>query len=171
MLSDLVFKSFIAGILASLACRLGALPLAWKRLDVQRRSGLGFAFAAGLMLTASIVNLIIEGLTLGMENGLELWRTLHVVCGMLSGAVFLWVVHKFLSEERMQQQQWKRWGSRKEVLIFLAMAVHSIPEGVAVGVGFVGEEHYQVAALGKYIALAIAIHNIPEGLTVAIPMR
>jgi zinc transporter ZupT len=52
------------------------------------------------------------------------------------------------------------------------MSIHSIPEGVAVGVGFASEKHLAEAkGLGLYITLAIAIHNIPEGLAVAIPMR
>ena len=50
------------------------------------------------------------------------------------------------------------------------MSVHSIPEGVAVGVGYASEEVY-ATQLGSYIALAIAIHNIPEGLAIAIPLR
>ena len=64
----------------------------------------------------------------------------------------------------------KAWGGRTGVLIFLAMTVHSIPEGVAVGVGYAAEK-IGAHGLGSYIALAIAIHNIPEGLAVAIPMR
>ncbi len=52
------------------------------------------------------------------------------------------------------------------------MAFHSIPEGVAVGVGFGSEGHHeQLEGLGLYIALAISIHNMPEGLAVALPMR
>lgn len=62
--------------------------------------------------------------------------------------------------------------SRHELLIFIAMTIHSIPEGLAVGVGYASTTHVATAAgIGNYIALAIAIHNIPEGLAVAIPLR
>ena len=168
---EIVWNSFVAGILASLACGLGALPLALKSLDVQKRAGLGYALAAGLMLTASIVNLIMPGLTMGNGPDLQLGQTVEVVGGILLGAAFIWVVHQYLSPERLEQHHWKRWGNRSQILIFIAMAVHSIPEGVAVGVGYAGGEHYALPSLGGYIALAIAIHNIPEGLAVAIPMR
>ena len=59
------------------------------------------------------------------------------------------------------------------MLIFLAMCVHSIPEGVAVGVGYTAEatDYAHNPHLGDYLALAIGIHNIPEGLAVAIPLR
>ncbi len=66
----------------------------------------------------------------------------------------------------------KSFGSRREILIFVAMSFHSVPEGIAVGVGYASEELVADADnLGSNIALAIAIHNIPEGLAVAIPMR
>jgi zinc transporter ZupT len=51
------------------------------------------------------------------------------------------------------------------------MTAHSIPEGVAVGVGYGSETHLHVDKFGHYIAIAIGIHNIPEGLAVALPMR
>jgi len=89
---------------------------------------------------------------------------------MLLGAVFLWGTDRYLSPVRLQRAAWKRMGSRAEILIFVTMSVHSIPEGVAVGVGYASEEAF-ATQLGSYIALAIAIHNIPEGLAVAIPLR
>ncbi len=52
------------------------------------------------------------------------------------------------------------------------MSFHSMPEGVAVGVGYASAQHVpDIEHLGTYIALAIAIHNVPEGLAVSIPMR
>ena len=69
-----------------------------------------------------------------------------------------------------KKKEWSRLGSRAELLIFFAMMVHSIPEGIAVGVGYTSGE-LNDSHLGSYIALAIAIHNIPEGLAIAIPMR
>lgn len=171
MPTEIVWQSFIAGLLACLACGMGALPLLIKRFDIQKRDGLGYAFAAGLMMTASIVNLVMPGLTMGNETSLTLGRTLQVVAGILAGSLFIWFVHGYLTPQRMEQAKWKRWGNRSQVLIFVAMAVHSIPEGVAVGVGYAGGEHYEIEHLGGYIALAIALHNIPEGLAVAIPMR
>jgi zinc transporter ZupT len=56
-------------------------------------------------------------------------------------------------------------------LVFLAMTIHSVPEGVAVGVGYGAEGRIDEPGLGLRLAIAIAIHNIPEGMAVAIPMR
>jgi len=156
-------------VLASFACGLGALPLAIKSIDLQKHTGVAYAAAGGLMFAASVYNLILPGLTLSSST-IQFSDAAPVIVGILLGAGFLSVTDKYLSHERLEQTNWKRFGSRAQLLIFIAMSVHSIPEGVAVGVGYSSEAVYS-NNLGNYIALAIAIHNIPEGLAVAVPMR
>ncbi len=91
---------------------------------------------------------------------------------MALGCAFLWVVERSLTPERLRSRFLSRLGGRVEALVFVAMAFHSIPEGVAVGVAFASETHLKAAAgLGLYITIAITIHNIPEGLAVALPMQ
>ncbi len=166
---EVLTKSFIAGILASVACGLGVLPLLFRRVDLKRHTGIGYGLTGGLMFAASVYNLILPGLTLKAHE-LTLSEVTPVMLGILLGASFLWGADYFLSPQRLAQAHWQRWGTRKEILIFLTMSIHSIPEGVAVGVGFASEAVY-AGNLGTYIALAIAIHNIPEGLAVGIPLR
>lgn len=164
-----ILQSLVAGILASFACGLGALPLAIKAIDLHKHTGLAYSAAGGLMFAASVYNLILPGLTLSSEH-VQLADAIPVVLGILIGALFLSQVDNFFSPQRLEQGNWKRWGNKAQILIFVAMAVHSIPEGVAVGVGYASSAVYE-NNLGNYIALAIALHNIPEGLAVAIPMR
>lgn len=166
---DILIKSLVAGLLASLACGLGALPLLIRRLDLTHQTGVGYGFAGGLMFAASVYNLILPGLTLSSEH-VTAAQALPVVGGILLGAAFLWFTDRLMPHDFAEGATWKKWGGRSGVLIFIAMSVHSIPEGVAVGVGYASEEVYG-GQMGTYIALAIAIHNIPEGLAVAIPMR
>lgn len=169
MPTELLMNSFLAGMLASLACGLGVLPLLFNRIDIKRHTGIGYGVAGGLMMAASVYNLILPGLKLE-SNEMTLVEVLPVLIGILLGSSFLWTSEQFLNEERLSRASWKRFGGRTEILIFLAMTIHSIPEGVAVGVGFASEGVYNTN-IGSYIALAIAIHNIPEGLAVALPMR
>jgi len=169
LLPPFVIKSLVAGLLASVACGLGALPLGFARLGLQRRTGVAYGVAGGLMFAASVYILILPGLTLTASH-VTLASVAPVILGILLGAAFLWYTDLYLSPERLERGPWTRLGSRSQILIFVAMAVHSIPEGVAVGVGYASEAAYDTH-LGNYIALAIAIHNIPEGLAVAIPMR
>jgi len=164
-----ITESLVAGILASFACGLGALPLAIKGIDLQKHTGIAYSAAGGLMFAASVYNLILPGLTLSSTH-IKLADALPVVLGIVLGAVFLSQADHYLSPERLEQTNWKRFGNKAQLLIFVAMSVHSIPEGVAVGVGYSSEAVYS-NNLGHYIALAIALHNIPEGLAVAVPMR
>lgn len=164
-----ITDTLTAGILASFACGLGALPLAIKSIDIQRQTGIAYAGAGGLMFAASVYNLILPGLTL-QSASIDLSTAAPVISGILLGALFLSQADRYLSPERLEQANWKRFGNKAQLLIFIAMSVHSIPEGVAVGVGYSSEAVY-ANNLGDYIALAIGIHNIPEGLAVAIPMR
>jgi ZIP family zinc transporter len=164
-----ITESLVAGILASLACGLGALPLAIKSIDFQKQTGIAYAGAGGLMFAASVYNLILPGLTLS-SSAIDLAQAVPVIFGILLGAGFLWWADRYLSTGRLEQPNWQRFGNRSQLLIFIAMAIHSIPEGVAVGVGY-SSEAVHANHLGDYIALAIAIHNIPEGLAVAVPMR
>lgn len=164
-----LIKSLIAGIVASFACGAGALPLAIKKIDPAKHTGIGYGIAGGLMFAASVYNLILPGLTIsGYQMGIL--QLLPVIFGILLGSIFLYLTHNFLSPQRLETREWKRWGGKVEILIFVTMLIHSIPEGVAVGVGYASEEVVQTE-LGNYIALAITIHNIPEGLAVAIPLR
>ena len=164
-----ITNSLIAGILASFACGFGALPLAIRGINLEKHTGIAYSAAGGLMFAASVYNLILPGLTI-RSSSIHLAQALPVIVGILLGASFLSLVDRYLSTERLEQDSWKRFGTKAQLLIFIAMAVHSIPEGIAVGVGYSSEAVY-ANNLGNYIALAIALHNIPEGLAVAVPLR
>lgn len=175
MFDEPVIKSVVAGLIASVACGLGVLPLFWRRVNVQKHTGLAYAFSGGLMFAASVYNLILPGLTMDSEL-MSLRRVSLVLAGILLGALVLWRADVLLSRINPKGESVRRWGGRAGLLIFLAMMIHSIPEGVAVGVGYASEEVFASKGaygerLGSYIAIAIGVHNIPEGLAVAIPLR
>jgi ZIP family zinc transporter len=167
-----VLECFLAGLAASLACGLGALPLAFERLHLERRIGLGYAFAGGLMMAASVYNLLMPAFATSGKEATRLWPVANILVGLFLGCAAMWAVQIFLTPERLRSNWLRPFGGRTAALVFLAMAFHSIPEGVAVGVGYGAEGRGGIyAGLGLYIAVAIAIHNIPEGLAVALPMR
>lgn len=165
-------ESVIAGLAASIACGLGALPVLIPGIDIEKRIGIGYGFAAGLMFAASVYNLLLPAFTLGDDAAMKLQPVLLILAGMLAGCLCLWLVQRHLTEERLKATWLRPLGGRVEALIFVAMALHSVPEGIAVGVGFGAEEHHEsLSGLGRFIAVAISIHNMPEGLAVALPMR
>jgi ZIP family zinc transporter len=166
-----VVDAFVAGLLASLACGLGALPLLVRRFQLEKKVGLGYAFAAGLMFSASVYNLLLPAFTLGAA-GTKLAAVLKILAGLAAGAWLIGWVESTLTPDRLDHAALRLFGGRTGALVFLAMTFHSIPEGVAVGVGYGAETHLPAGqGFGRYIALAIAFHNIPEGLAVALPLR
>lgn len=166
-----VLQSLVAGTIASMACGFGALPLLIKKINIEKHVGLAYGFAGGLMFAASVYNLLLPALNLG-TNSLALGQATMALAGLFSGAAFIWTLECYLTPERIRSLNIRWLGSKKEILIFIAMSCHSIPEGIAVGVGYGSVEGLATGSdLGHYIAIAIAIHNIPEGLAISIPMR
>jgi zinc transporter, ZIP family len=115
--------------------------------------------ASGMMLSASVFALADKALRRG--NALE------VVAGMLAGAAFFAWSARVVAAHHWHLGKWSDTASRQSIVVIGAMFVHSIPEGVAIGVGYAtGEMRF-----GLLLATAIAIHNIPEGTAVALPLR
>ncbi len=133
-------------------------------------------FAAGVMIAASFWSLLAPSIALSAEMGLIPW--LAPLIGFLLGGAFLRLLDRILphlhlfaslSEAEGVSTRWRR-----VVLLVLAITLHNIPEGLAVGVAFgavsvgLGTE-----GLGAAVALAIGIglQNLPEGTAVSLPLR
>lgn len=117
------------------------------------------AFAAGVMLAAAVLGLILPSVEQGGRLGV-----LVSTLGIFSGAVCI----NFLDKAMPSLYKVGGAGERGErVLLFVtAVAIHNLPEGIAAGVGF-GTDSVNGALL---IALGIALHNIPEGMVIISPL-
>jgi len=174
----IVVHAVVAGLAASAACGLGVLPLFIPKLDPKRHIGIGYGLAGGLMFSASVYSLLGPALKMNQFRfqNMSVADVGPVIVGLLAGAAFLSVSEVWLKnhQRRHADADFNAWGGRVGLLVFLAMTVHSMPEGIAVGTGYTAGEVETALGegdLGAYVALAIAIHNIPEGLAVAIPLR
>ncbi|MEY4193693.1 MAG: hypothetical protein RLZZ226_61 [Pseudomonadota bacterium] len=155
----------LASILAGLATGLGALPALLYR-DVSRKTlNTLLGGAAGVMLAATAFSLIVPGI----QYGNQLWPKLGVyivAIGIMTGAVFLVMVDRWLPYERYLENG-ESFSSLKKVWLFIAAIVlHNFPEGMAVGVSFGSGDWHN----GTALAIAIGLQNIPEGLAVAMPL-
>jgi len=133
-------------------------------------------FAAGVMIAASFFSLLLPAIDMAESLGVPGW--LPAVAGFLLGGVFLWLVDKILphlhqglatSEAEGIKTHWQR-----SVLLVLAITMHNIPEGLAVGVAFGAvAAGIPSASLTSAIALAIGIglQNFPEGMAVSMPLK
>ena len=133
-------------------------------------------FAAGVMTAASFWSLLAPAIELSEMSNFPKWFPAAV--GFLTGGAFLWCVDKTLPHLhpglRIEEAEGIKTNWKKSILLVLAITLHNVPEGLAVGVAFgaLGTD-YSSATLGGAIALAIGIgiQNLPEGAAVAVPLR
>lgn len=133
-------------------------------------------FAAGVMIAASFWSLLNPAIEMTKNDGGVPW--IPAVVGFLSGGAFLLAVDKILPHLHLGRKMDKAEGIKTEwkrsVLLVLAITLHNIPEGLAVGVAFGAlSSNADAGALAGAITLAIGIglQNFPEGAAVSIPLR
>ncbi len=136
----------------------------FKRLS-HRFSDIVLSFAAGVMLAAAVLGLILPSLDYGGE-----WGLLITVVGIFAGALCLNLIdklvphlHKLVGAEPEAHHN----AQLSRVLLFVtAIAIHNLPEGIAAGVGFGAGD----SSRALLIAGGIALQNIPEGMVIIGPM-
>ena len=133
-------------------------------------------FAAGVMIAASFWSLLAPGIEMAEQLGHTPWLT--AVIGFMGGGIFMRLTDRFLphlhpglniSKSEGVKTSWQR-----STLLVLAITLHNIPEGLAVGVAFGAvAAGLPSATIGGAIALAIGIgiQNFPEGTAVSVPLR
>ena len=141
-----------------------AIGFAFKKIS-HRFSDIVLSFAAGVMLAAAVLGLVIPSVEYGGK-----WGLAYAVGGIFVGAFALNLVdklvphlHKLMGTEPEDHNNAKL---GKVLLFVTAIAIHNLPEGIAAGVGF-GTGDTGRAAI---IALGIALQNIPEGMVIIAPM-
>ena len=142
------------------------LGFVFKKIS-HKFSDIVLAFAAGVMLCAAVVGLILPSMEYGGSFPL-----LTTIAGIFCGAFFLNILDKIVPHlHRLAgvEQELHPEGAQKlnKVLLFvLAIGIHNLPEGIAAGVGFGSGNTAQAFT----IAMGIALQNIPEGMVIIAPM-
>lgn len=158
---------------------LGAGVVAFTRTTSQKFLDTALGFSAGVMIAASYWSLLAPALELSEGYGSAKW--FPAAAGFLAGAAFLRVadyllphIHPTLVEPEGIKTGWHR-----TTLLMLAMTLHNIPEGLAVGVAFGAAaapgltEAESMRLIGSAVALSIGIglQNLPEGAAISLPFR
>lgn len=133
-------------------------------------------FAAGVMIAASFWSLLAPSIELSESMGLVKW--FPPLVGFLAGGFFLRLVDRLLPhlhiEFRRDEAEGIKTNWSRSILLVLAITLHNIPEGLAVGVGFgavnAGIKSASLAGAAA-LAMGIGLQNFPEGAAVSIPLR
>lgn len=174
-----IYQALCGGIFTWAVTALGAsLVFFTKNVNYKLLDGM-MGFAAGVMIAASVWSLIIPSIDMAEAQGIISW--LPATIGFLVGGLFLRICDHYLPHLHIGMPRdsaegvttsWKR-----ATLLVLAITLHNIPEGLAIGVLFgaagLGLEVSGNATVAAAIALAIGIgiQNFPEGLAISMPLR
>ncbi|NLV57542.1 MAG: ZIP family metal transporter [Clostridiales bacterium] len=159
-----------------LATALGSASVFLFRKDIPQgiqRAFLGFA--AGVMIAASVWSLLIPSLEMGIEQGHPVpW--FPAAGGFMIGAAFLLLLDRLLPHMHPSSDEAEGLPShlRKTTMLVLAVTLHNIPEGLAVGLAFgLSSEGAGAVSLSGALALALgmALQNFPEGAAISLPLK
>lgn len=171
-----VIQALIATSFTWLVTSAGAgIVFLAKNINKKLLDGM-LGFAGGVMIAASYWSLLEPSIEMSRQMGFTAWFPPAI--GFLSGAVFLRLVDGILPHLHIgfptQEAEGIRTSWRRTTLLILAITIHNIPEGLAVGVAFgAAASGLPSATLAGAISLAIGIglQNFPEGIAVSMPLR
>lgn len=171
-----VIQAFLATCFTWAMTALGAAAVFIGK-DISRRVlDMMLGFAGGVMIAASYWSLLAPAIE--MSEGKDIPSWVPAVAGFLLGGIFLRVADKLLPHLHLgfptAEAEGVKTSWRRSTLLVLAITLHNIPEGLAVGVAFGAlAAGLPSATLGAAIALAIGIgiQNFPEGMAVSVPLR
>lgn len=168
--------ALMGGCFAWFVTALGsAVVFLFKKIDRNVLNGL-LGFSAGVMIAAAVWSLIIPSIELSREMNLISWMPPAV--GILLGMGVLFIIDKLLPHLHAGLPQTHTEGIKtnwkKNVLLFSAITLHNIPEGLVIGVAFgslnFSSVHMTIATAAA-LALGIALQDFPEGIAASVPLR
>jgi ZIP family zinc transporter len=171
-----VLQALIATLFTWFVTALGAaLVFFFKAINRKVLDGM-LGFAAGVMIAASYWSLLAPAIEMAEGSSLPAW--VPATSGFLMGGLFLYIADKIIPHLHlgfpMAEAEGPKTSWHRSILLVLAITLHNIPEGLAVGVAFgalASDLPSATMAGAVALALGIGIQNFPEGAAVSVPLR
>ncbi len=161
-------NALIIGILLPLAgTMLGSAFVFFMKKEIpDRLKKTLLGFASGVMVAAGVWSLLIPSIDMAGES------IIPAAVGFLSGIAFLLLIDELTPHLHVGTQKIEGLRSRlsRTAMLALAVTIHNLPEGMAVGVVFAGESHGLTLSAAFAVSIGIALQNIPEGAIISMPM-
>ena len=171
-----ILQAFLATCFTWFVTALGASFVFFNKKPNRKLFDSMLGFAAGVMIAASFFSLLAPSIEMSRDGLFPIW--LPATIGFLIGSVFIFILDKIVPHLHMYLTKEHAEGIKKDLplshLLVLAITLHNIPEGLAVGVAFgaLVSEYSSVAFTGAVaLAVGIGLQNFPEGLAVSMPLR
>lgn len=161
--------ALIGGGIAAAATALGTLPVLLSQNFSQRTYDCFLGFGAGVMLGATAFSLVVPALGAARAAGAGAWgASLMVGVGIVIGACAIVLLGRAVNAEAILANEGQDRNSMRRAWLFVwAVALHNLPEGLAIGVAYAGIDVEKANSL----ATGISIQDVPEGLVVALALR
>ncbi|MBN1554985.1 MAG: ZIP family metal transporter [Phycisphaerae bacterium] len=159
---------------------MGAGLVIFAKQPSQKFMDASLGMAAGVMTAASFWSLLAPAIDMAEQSGYGAYKWVPPLVGFLLGAGMLRVIDKLLPHMHpdLKIAEGVKTSWQRSTLLVLAITIHNIPEGLAVGVAFgaaasMMDHGEKLAQIGAAVALAIGIglQNFPEGTAVSLPLR
>ena len=169
-----VIQALIAGCFTWGITALGASVVFFTRTVNQRLLDGMMGFAAGVMIAASFWSLLVPAITMAEMAGFLPW--FPAAAGFAAGWIFLWALHLLIPHLHIgfAEAEGPKSSLNRTTLLVIAITLHNIPEGLAIGVAFgaiIGGVSSAALAGAFALVIGIGIQNFPEGLAISMPLR
>lgn len=169
-----VYLAFLGTMFTFLATALGAATVFLFKKDIphgMQRAFLGFA--AGVMIAASVWSLLIPAMEMAENAGSPAW--IPTAGGFVLGAAFLLVLDRLLPHLHpgSSEPEGMKSSLARTTMLVLAVTLHNVPEGLAVGLAFglAGESSAMSLSGALALSLGMALQNFPEGAAISLPLK
>lgn len=161
-------RALLGGATAAAATALGTLPVLFAQNFSKRTYDCFLGFGAGVMLGATAFSLVIPAIAAAKAAGSGNWEaSLMAGAGIMAGAGAILLLSRAVQSDSILAQGDAGVSIRRAWMFVWAVALHNLPEGMAIGVGYAGIDIEKANAL----ATGISIQDVPEGLVVALALR
>ncbi len=165
---QLFIQGFLAALAAGLVTGLGGFCIFLKKRYLKAEINQLLNLAAGIMLAASFFSLLVPSMEEIVTESVNLYRgALNYSLAVFAGVLLVWILNLLIPHEHNAMgHHGPHFDLKKAWLFIIAITLHKLPEGLAVGVAYGAENLTNPLSL----VVGIAAHNIPEGLTIAISL-
>jgi len=170
-----MMEIFLILLIPFLGTSLGSAMVFFMKKQINRKlEKLLLGFAAGVMIAASVWSLLLPAIDMAEERGGSVW--LPAAAGFLLGVGFLLLLDSVVSRLYMDSEKQEGVGAdfQKTTMLVLAVTLHNLPEGMAVGIAVAGAMvgNAGITMAGAFaLAVGIAVQNFPEGAIISMPLR